>query len=108
VKKTCALAEPRGAESRSTNGNDHVGHEDEAEEDLSLLPEKEKNKIEAKKKIDKERLDKKKEKEALKVKGSKEKAKKGEEMAKEGEEMATSEAQSEPLGEFSFPLVVVL
>jgi hypothetical protein len=108
VKKSCAQAEPRGAESGSTNGNDHAGHEDEAEEDLSLLREKGKNKIEAKKKKDKEQLDKKKEKEALKVKGSKKKAKKGEEMAKEGEEKVASEAQGEPLGESSFPPVVVL
>jgi hypothetical protein len=52
-------------------------------------------------------MDKKKEKEALKVKGSKEKAKKVAKMAKEGEEEAASKAQSEPLGVSSFPLVVV-
>jgi hypothetical protein len=85
VKKTCAQAEPKAVESGSINGNDHDGYEDEEEEDLSVLPEKERNKIEAKKKKDKEQLDEKKEKEALKAKGSKEMSKKGEKKAKEGE-----------------------
>jgi hypothetical protein len=42
-------------ESGSNNGNDHDGQEDGNEEDLSVLPKKEKNKIEAKQKKDKER-----------------------------------------------------
>jgi hypothetical protein len=54
VKKTCAQVEPRGVKSGSTDGNDHARHEDEVEEDLSLFSKKEKNKIEAKKKKDKE------------------------------------------------------
>jgi hypothetical protein len=108
VEKTLAQDEPRHAKSGSNNGNDHDGQEDGEEEDLSVLSEKDKNKIEAKQKKDKERQDKKKEMEALKSKGSKEKAKKGEVKAKEGEEKAASEAPTEPLGESSSPPVVVL
>jgi hypothetical protein len=54
VKNTLTQDEPRHVESRSNNGNDHDGQEDGEEEDLSVLPEKEKNKIEAKQKKDKE------------------------------------------------------
>ena len=53
-------------------------------------------------------MDKKEEKEALKVNGSKEKAKKVAKMAKEGEKKAASKAQNEPLGASSFFPVVVL
>jgi hypothetical protein len=87
VNKSCAQAESKVVESGSINGNDHDGQEnEEQEEDLSVLPKKERNKIKAKNKRDKERQDKKKEKEALKAKGSKEKPKKGEMKAKEAEE----------------------
>jgi hypothetical protein len=109
VKKSCAQAESKGVESGSINGNDHDGHKnEEQEEDLSVLAEKERNKIEAKNKKDKERQDKKKEKEALKTKGSKEKPKKGEVKAKEAKEKATSEVPAKPLREPSSPIVVLL
>jgi hypothetical protein len=108
VKKSCTQAKTKGAEFRSINGNDHNGQENEGEEDLSVLLQKDRNKIETNNKKDKECQDKKKEKEALKAKGIKEKAKNGEVKAKKGEEKATSEALGEPLGEPSSPLVVVL
>jgi hypothetical protein len=109
VKKLCAQAESKGVESGSINGNDHDRQENkEQKEDLSVLPEKERNKIEAKNKRDKEHQDKKKEKEALKAKGSKEKPKKGEMKAKEAEEKAALEVPVEPLGELSSPPVVLL
>ena len=108
VKKSCAQAETKGVEFRSINGNDHDGEENEGEEDLSVLPKKDRNKIEAKNKKDKDCQDKRKEKEVLKAKGIKEKAKNSEVKAKEGEEKATSEALGEPLEEPSSPPVVVL
>jgi hypothetical protein len=55
VKKSCAQAESKVVESGSINGNDHDGQEnEEQEEDLSVLPKKERNKIEEKNKRDKE------------------------------------------------------
>jgi hypothetical protein len=56
VKKLCDWAELRDAGSGSDNGNDHDGQgKEEEEEDLSLLPEKEKNRILAKREKDTKR-----------------------------------------------------
>jgi hypothetical protein len=81
VKKSSVKAEPRGVESKSNDGNDHDGHEDEEVDDVSLLPKKKKNKILKKKKKRKIYRVEKIEKEAFKKKSNKQKAKKVEEKA---------------------------
>jgi hypothetical protein len=108
VRKTCEIADSKGASKGAPTVTDNAQeHEDEVEVDISLLPEKEKNKIIKQRERDAQKAEDKEEREAQKAKDKEErdaKKAKGKEdrEAKKGERAGKSKAVATP----SFPLLL--
>jgi hypothetical protein len=104
VRKTCELADSKGASTVTDNAQEH---EDEGEVDINLLLEKEKNKILKQRERDAKRAEDKEEREAQKAKDKEERdAKKAKDKedreAKKGERVGKSKAVGSP----TFPLLL--
>jgi hypothetical protein len=93
VRKTCEMADSKGAPTVFDNAQEH---EDEVEVDISLLPEKKKNKIIKQRERDAKKAEDKEEREAQKAKDKEERD------AKKGERAGKSKAVASP----SFPLLL--